>query len=95
MPENVMHFDGPCPFLACLEAGPHDHPICPDCGAVRYGNLTCNTCRRQANEAYGWDLPMLDTPPVPPLGACAIQAFLERLARANGTPPAEIGENDA
>jgi len=42
---ETMHFDGPCPFLLCLEEGPHDHPICPDCGAVRYGNMFCETCQ--------------------------------------------------
>ncbi len=45
MSEQIMHFDGACPFLTCLEAGPHDHEICPDCGAVRYGNIYCLTCR--------------------------------------------------
>lgn len=34
-----------CPFLLCLVAEPHTHPACPDCGAVRYGNLHCATCR--------------------------------------------------
>lgn len=37
--------DGQCPFLTCEEMGPHSHPICPDCEAVRYGNLFCATCR--------------------------------------------------
>lgn len=37
--------DGPCPFLTCEEPGPHRHPICPECGAVRFGNLFCATCR--------------------------------------------------
>jgi hypothetical protein len=35
----------PCPFLACLIDAPHEHPICPECGAVRYGNMSCQTCR--------------------------------------------------
>lgn len=43
---KTMHFDGPCPYLFCQETGPHDHPICPDCGAVRCGNIFCPTCRR-------------------------------------------------
>lgn len=43
-PDNV-HFDGPCPFLTCLVTEPHDHPICAQCGAVRYGNpFHCQTC---------------------------------------------------
>lgn len=35
-----------CPFLLCLVREPHTHPACPDCGAVRYGNLFCDTCRQ-------------------------------------------------
>jgi hypothetical protein len=42
---KVMHFDGPCPLLTCFYTGPHSHPICPRCGAVGYGNLTCPVCR--------------------------------------------------
>jgi hypothetical protein len=45
--EEAVHFDGPCPFLTCLDSAPHDHPVCPDCGAVRYGNMFCATCRRE------------------------------------------------
>jgi hypothetical protein len=45
--EEAMHFDGLCPFLTCLELGPHDHPICPACGAVNYGNMFCDTCQRE------------------------------------------------
>jgi hypothetical protein len=41
-----VHFDGPCPFLMCLENEPHDHPVCQDCGAVCWGNQSCATCRR-------------------------------------------------
>ena len=33
-----------CPFLGCLVVPPHTHPECPDCGAVRYGNMSCSTC---------------------------------------------------
>lgn len=36
--------DGPCPFLLCQEQATHAHPVCPSCGAVRYGNLFCRTC---------------------------------------------------
>jgi hypothetical protein len=35
-----------CPFLLCLVPGAHTHPECPDCGAVRYGNFFCGTCRQ-------------------------------------------------
>lgn len=34
-----------CPFLLCLVTEAHTHPVCPDCGAVRYGNIFCPTCR--------------------------------------------------
>jgi hypothetical protein len=40
-----MWFDGPCPFLLCLEEGGHSHPICPECEAIRYGNISCKSCR--------------------------------------------------
>jgi hypothetical protein len=49
MPET-MHFDGPCPFLTCLKTGPHDHPVCPKCGALRYGNLYCEECQKHRPE---------------------------------------------
>lgn len=35
-----------CPFVSCLVTEPHTHPVCPDCGAVRYGNVCCDTCRQ-------------------------------------------------
>lgn len=44
MAADGVDFDGPCPFLTCLAVSPHTHPICPDCGAVRYGNFFCPTC---------------------------------------------------
>lgn len=43
--EEYVPFEGPCPFLTCLQIGPHEHPVCPDCGAVRWGNMYCETCR--------------------------------------------------
>lgn len=42
-PDAVI-LDGPCMFLFCLDDGPHGHDICPDCGAVRFGNASCATC---------------------------------------------------
>lgn len=42
---EFMDFDGQCPFLACVEDEPHKHAICPNCGAVRFGNLYCYACR--------------------------------------------------
>lgn len=41
---GVMEFQEWCPFLLCLEDTPHVHNICPDCGSVRYGNLSCFVC---------------------------------------------------
>lgn len=41
---DAIFLDGPCPFLTCLETGPHGHDVCPDCGAVRFGNMCCRTC---------------------------------------------------
>lgn len=35
-----------CPYITCLVREPHTHPVCPDCGAVRYGNISCDTCRQ-------------------------------------------------
>lgn len=43
---SAVFVDGPCPFLTCLNTGPHGHDICPDCGAVRFGNAFCATCVR-------------------------------------------------
>lgn len=42
--DNV-ELPGPCPFLLCVQTGPHSHSICPECGAVRHGNIGCKTCR--------------------------------------------------
>lgn len=46
---ETMHFDGPCPFLLCLAEVAHDHPICPRCGAVGYGNISCDECRKNVD----------------------------------------------
>ncbi len=48
-PVNKIHFDGPCPLLMCLADGEHDHQICPECGAVAYGNICCVECRRNVD----------------------------------------------
>lgn len=37
-------FAGPCPFVLCLVTEPHEHPVCPECGAVNYGNISCKRC---------------------------------------------------
>ncbi len=41
---SKVHFETSCPFLLCLETTAHDHPVCPHCGAVRFGNIMCPTC---------------------------------------------------
>lgn len=41
---DAIFIGGPCPFLTCLETGPHGHDVCPACGAVRFGNIGCRTC---------------------------------------------------
>lgn len=56
---KLIHFDGPCPFLMCLETDSHDHPICPDCGAVRYGNPECPTCQTDGEAYRDWELTRL------------------------------------
>lgn len=43
-PVRTTKHEGPCPSLMCLEPGPHEHPVCEVCGAVRYGNLMCERC---------------------------------------------------
>ena len=42
---ELIKLQGPCAFLTCTARGPHSHPVCPDCGAVRFGNAFCTTCR--------------------------------------------------
>lgn len=46
---DVIHFDGVCPLLLCFATGPHDHQICPKCGAVAYGNIYCDECKRKVD----------------------------------------------
>ena len=46
-PLKYVQTTGPCPFLLCLIQVPHEHPICPECDAVRFGNMYCETCRRE------------------------------------------------
>ena len=38
-------FTWDCPFLSCIEDRPHRHSVCPSCGAVGFGNLSCHQCR--------------------------------------------------
>ena len=40
-----------CPFPSCLAEDFHSHLVCPDCGAVRFGNLYCQGRCRQYIEA--------------------------------------------
>jgi len=49
MEVKQIQFDGPCPLLLCFATRPHSHPICPKCGAVGYGNISCDECRRNVD----------------------------------------------
>jgi len=40
-----LTFFASCPFLFCNRPLPHSHGICPSCEAVRFGNVSCATCR--------------------------------------------------
>ena len=51
--QRMMKFEGPCLFLLCDEQGPHSHPICADCGAVRFGNFSCPAC---SEERPAWNV---------------------------------------
>lgn len=58
---KLIHFDGPCAFLLCLERGEHDHAICPDCGSAKFGNVGCATCKElhlRQTAALGGDIIM-------------------------------------
>lgn len=46
---DAVFLDGPCPFLTCPETGPHGHDVCPECDAVRFGNMCCRTCVTHAD----------------------------------------------
>jgi hypothetical protein len=43
---RLLEIERYCPFLLCQRKGPHTHSVCPVCGAVRYGNLFCEECKR-------------------------------------------------
>lgn len=34
-----------CPFALCLIQVAHEHPICPTCESLRFGNFDCLHCR--------------------------------------------------
>lgn len=63
----MLTFDGPCPFLTCLETGPHTHDVCPECNAVRHGNMYCKTCRKH----HGIVIPGADDQPTGKAGPTA------------------------
>lgn len=46
--ELVFSSGNECPFVLCNEDREHTHPICPECGALRYGNAWhCDTCSKE------------------------------------------------
>src|SRR5438445_4572934 len=51
---KYVDFDGPCPFLMCLEREPHRHAVCPSCGAIRFGNMFCDLCRAVYEHTRLW-----------------------------------------
>jgi hypothetical protein len=46
---KYVEYDGPCPFLFCMATGKHKHPVCPKCGALMYGNVFCDECKRNVD----------------------------------------------
>lgn len=52
-------WDGPCPYVSCVEQGPHHHPVCATCGADNHGNASCATCVR-ARDPRSSLLPILE-----------------------------------
>ena len=50
--ENEIKFDGYCPFLGCIETGPHSHKVCQACGTVNYSNFYCSDCRKELAKIY-------------------------------------------
>jgi hypothetical protein len=62
--------------------------VCPSCGAVEHGNLTCRVCRQNMRERSGplKTLDLLDEmniATVSPVGPDEIREFLERLRKAS------------
>jgi hypothetical protein len=62
------------------------YDVCPDCGAVSHGNLTCRTCRQHMREENGPSdfLDRLDAanmPTLPPVGVETVREFLQRLEK--------------
>jgi hypothetical protein len=43
-----LDFEGICPFLSCMEEGPHSHGICPQCGAV----YTCQESEEGGHDRF-------------------------------------------
>lgn len=46
---EYFEIDGTCPLLLCLAEGRHKHPICPKCGAVGFGNISCDVCKQNVD----------------------------------------------
>lgn len=62
---------------------PADYDICPECGAVSYGNLFCNRCRNVNNDRYGWNLPPWPHKAMKPCGKEEVRAFIRKVESAN------------
>jgi len=50
---EFLHYNRSCPFLICLETKPHRHPVCPKCGSVKFGNISCDVCSELDKRRYG------------------------------------------
>ena len=47
---KLAWFDGPTPLLTDLETELHFLPVCPECEAVQFGNMFCDTCRSEGKK---------------------------------------------
>jgi hypothetical protein len=74
--ERISWYIGQCPFVTCGATTSHGHLMCPTCGAVRFGNGTCETCRA----AWGGSQPDADAFKVIPV------TMLRQIARSIRCP---------
>lgn len=42
----MSSWPGPCPYVSCVEQGPHSHGVCATCGADNHGNANRADCAR-------------------------------------------------
>lgn len=82
----------PCGAMSLARAEKRGHrcrDVCPACGAVSHGNITCPTCRNHHREtdprskAAMDHLDSLNIPFVAPATAEDVRPFIEKLERIN------------